>query len=31
MFGIKPIEEIVAAFAGELHRVLAQHFVRDSR
>jgi len=31
MFGLKPIEEIEAAFAGQLPRVLKQHFVRDSR
>jgi hypothetical protein len=31
MFGLKPIEEIEAAFPGHLHRVLTQHFVCDSQ
>jgi hypothetical protein len=30
MFGLKPIEEIEAAFPGQLHRVLTQHFVCDA-
>ena len=31
MFGLKPVEEIEAAFPGKLHQVLTQHFVGDSR
>jgi hypothetical protein len=29
MFGLKPLEEIEAAFPGRLHVVLTQHFVSD--
>ncbi|PWB80633.1 MAG: hypothetical protein C3F08_03925 [Candidatus Methylomirabilota bacterium] len=31
LFGLKSIEEIEAVFAGQLHRVLTQHFVCDSQ
>jgi len=29
MFGLKPLEEIEAAFAGQLHAVLTRHFVHE--
>jgi hypothetical protein len=31
MFGLKSIDEIEAAFSGQLPRVLTQHFVSDSQ
>jgi hypothetical protein len=30
MFGLKSLEGIEAAFAGQLHQVLTRHFVSDS-